>query len=181
MERIERPTADWWKRLQRAKPLELDETWLIDYVRTYQKNLDIERLKRGTINKLARFTAAKNNFELVGNNLDIKTDFVNFLSTLNDNDIENYYRQCHRPLDYDKRLLDIEFDIFYRNVIGQFVRIRFEAADETKRAEVLQDLQSFFDSIDNFDDKSKYRKLRTETLKELENRYNENNLSQKKN
>jgi hypothetical protein len=98
IERTKRPMADWWIRLRNAKSVEITDLWDIDYIRTYQHNLDIERQKQLSINKMASMGAYMNVttgiFEIARETeSDIKEDVKKFLTSLNDNDVKKYYRK----------------------------------------------------------------------------------------
>lgn len=88
--RHQREDADWWQRLRSCKPLEYTDEWIIDYFREYQKNLDIERQKATSVNKMARMAA----YSLFDSDdvTTITSDINEFLSSLNDNDISKYYK-----------------------------------------------------------------------------------------
>jgi hypothetical protein len=83
------PYADWWSRLRSTKFIEFNDEFLVDYYREEQINLDTERQKRMTINKIASMSAYKK-YNVVYE-YDINTDVDDFLSELNDNDIQLYY------------------------------------------------------------------------------------------
>ena len=88
--RLECPDADWWDRLRSTKPLEYSDEWLVDYFREYQYRLDKERQKQTSINKMARM-AAYEKLEAEDDST-AKDDVMEFLSSLNDNDLKKYYK-----------------------------------------------------------------------------------------
>jgi hypothetical protein len=98
--RIKRPMSDWWKRLRRAKKVEITEEWEIEYLHIYQHNLDFERQKQLMLKKQAK-TAAYVDYSQgkIFDNMDVEInpkycmvlDFQNFFEYLNDNDFKKYY------------------------------------------------------------------------------------------
>lgn len=82
----EYPTADWWCRLQKTKVnrnFDVDDVVL---VRSYQKNLDIQFVKKRLVNQLATYNIYLKHEKF---NENIEGDVLDFMSTLNENDIEN--------------------------------------------------------------------------------------------
>lgn len=105
--RSDRPVADWWERLRRCKMLELDSSLHIDYYREYQFNLDSIRSKYMTLNKIARHSS----YMLVNSGMDsdstsLVNDFNDYLASLNDNDIERYYKVRAAAFKDKKRVLE---------------------------------------------------------------------------
>lgn len=90
--RLECPDADWWNRLRKTKPLEYTDEWVIDYFREYQYKLDKERQKQMSINKMARMAAYDKSDGDGDSALTILNDTMEFLSSLNDNDIRKYFK-----------------------------------------------------------------------------------------
>ncbi|MDR2568955.1 MAG: hypothetical protein LBD23_01490 [Oscillospiraceae bacterium] len=100
-ERTKRPMADWWVRLRNAKKIEIENMLDIDYIRQYEHDLNLERQKSLTLNKLAGAGAFLNvttgvfEYAKVKNKenkprKDILTDFQRFYGELNDNDFRKY-------------------------------------------------------------------------------------------
>ena len=103
IERTKRPMADWWIRLRNAKLVEITDLWVIDYIREYQHNLNIERNKLLSLHKMARMGAylsvSKDIFAPAREHKGtIIHDFQKFLGQLNDNDFNKYYRVKSRKI-----------------------------------------------------------------------------------
>lgn len=86
--RIERPSADWWERLQSAKMFEFDPEHYELY-RDYQNTLDLHRQKIMTIGKLAGLSAYSSDLK----DTPFETDIQDFVLSLNDNDVQLYNRK----------------------------------------------------------------------------------------
>ncbi len=105
MPRTERPVADWWQRLRSSKTFEIEDEHQFEYFRKYQVNLDIERQKNTTISKMAGMAAY---FSVeYGNELSQITDDVAcFTNTMNDNDVQKYYRRKRKMIKEVNRKLE---------------------------------------------------------------------------
>jgi len=88
VERIERPTADWWQRLQNAKQFEFNNEHYELY-RDYQNTLDLHRQKIMTINKIAGISAYSDELK----ETPFEADVMDFVLSLNDNDYQHYERK----------------------------------------------------------------------------------------
>jgi hypothetical protein len=87
--RRDRPIASWWERLRMCKIQEYVSIENYEIVRQYQKNLDVERLKKLTINKIATLAVYMNSDDEM--NQCFEKDVLDFLSSLNDNDLSSYF------------------------------------------------------------------------------------------
>ena len=85
--RKDRQTADWWKRLQATKVQDLLRESEYKLIRTYQRNLDMERQKTLTMHKMATTSIYLNGME---DTTGIEMNLIQFLSTINDNDLHAY-------------------------------------------------------------------------------------------
>jgi hypothetical protein len=94
------PYADLWSRLRSTKFIEFPDDWVVDYYREEQLNLDTERQKHMTVNKMASMSAYMKYDK--DYQPDLKVDVEEFLSELNDNDIQRYYNA------FDKKCREIE-------------------------------------------------------------------------
>ena len=112
--RSERPTADWWKRLQTSKCFE-DRIDFIDipYFRAYQYNLDEEIVKSMCIKKMAAMSAYSNYGSCDFENLSVSDDVIDFVSSLNDNDIAKYWTAK------DKVRKDIQVKLDKKRIKGE--------------------------------------------------------------
>jgi hypothetical protein len=94
------PYADWWSRLRSTKFIEFSDDYVVDYYRKEQLNLDIERQKHMTVNKMASMSAYMKYDK--DYQPDLRVDVEEFISELNDNDIQRYYNV------FDKKCREIE-------------------------------------------------------------------------
>jgi len=101
LERTQRPMTDWWVRLRNAKRVEISDLWVIDYIRQYQHDLNLERQKTLTLNKMSgmgaynsvttgMFSVAKSEDPEKETKIDVLQDFKLFYENLNDNDFIKY-------------------------------------------------------------------------------------------
>lgn len=88
------PTSDFWKRLQ-----SVSVDWVADdvkLIREYQKNLSADLLKKRIVNSVSTYGLyLKNDIDK-----DVYTDTLDFIATLNENDLEiaNQYKQKKKLL-----------------------------------------------------------------------------------
>jgi hypothetical protein len=80
------PTAVWWKKLQSCKVNWRFEEEQVDLVRQYQKSLDIEKMKKRAVNSISTYKVYLSHDDSV--NTSFEDDILDFLSTLNESDIE---------------------------------------------------------------------------------------------
>jgi len=106
VDRNDRPTADWWKRLQGATFHLFERESEHKLVRSYQRNLDLERQKKLTLNKIA-VTALY--LKGVDDDVSLQKSVIDLLSYLNDNDMHEFagYKQ-KKSSEYRKRLEGLE-------------------------------------------------------------------------
>lgn len=90
--RSRRETADWWLRLRRSvsQSLEYQVEKDKELIREYHHKLDIEKQKHLTLSKIASLSVYKESKE------ELNYDLLDFITNLNDNDIEKYYRMKNR-------------------------------------------------------------------------------------
>lgn len=97
------PTSDLWKRLQKVSL-----NWVADdvkLIREYQKNLSADLLKKRIVNSVSTYSLYLNNDVAA----DIYSDTLDFIATLNENDLEraNDYK-LKKKLLLDNQLKEIE-------------------------------------------------------------------------
>jgi hypothetical protein len=88
LRRDQRPLASWWERLRACRIQEYVTEEKYELVRQYQRQLDVKKLKKMTINKIATI-AVYNQDDL---DQCFEKDVLDFLSSLNDNDLNNYFQ-----------------------------------------------------------------------------------------
>lgn len=138
------PTSDFWKRLQ-ATSVTMCAFDDIELIRQYQKNLSIELMKKGLLNKLAVFSLYQHNE--VKN--DTYLDALDFVSTLNETDLEkaNQYKMKKFPLLKD-RLQNTETSLGKGNDFGMVnlqtgEMIRPDSESARKESDIEDDYNTF--------------------------------------
>ncbi|MGN7119059.1 hypothetical protein ACTHQ8_22725 [Lysinibacillus odysseyi] len=108
------PTSDFWSRLQSVSTDWYQQEDVV-LVRQYQKNLSMHLLKKGLMNKLSVYSLYKNSE--VKN--DTFTDALDFVSTLNETDLEkaNQYK-AKKYLLLKDRLQNVETSLAKENDFG---------------------------------------------------------------
>jgi hypothetical protein len=97
--RTERPPADWWMRLRNAKNVDYsDDFFNLEYIRIYQHDMNLERQKLLSLNKLASMGAYMNVktgiFQMArAEKSTVAEDMINMLELMNDNDVHKYYKR----------------------------------------------------------------------------------------
>ena len=77
-------TATWWIRLQNCDMNRVIDDENRKLIREYQKNLDIQALKRRLINSIATFSLYVNN----ENDNSVTSDITDFMAFINESDVE---------------------------------------------------------------------------------------------
>jgi len=104
------PTADWWKRLQSVRVNRKFKADHVDLIRKYQKSLSVDILRKRIINMMGTHSL----YVRGENDSDTFSDCADFLSLLNENDIE-------RAIDYKQKKMTLLADRL-GDVQGSFQR-----------------------------------------------------------
>lgn len=113
MKRTRRPMANWWKRLRNANDIDkvIRENYTI--IRKYQHNLDIEKQRRLAMYKVASLSVYQSNKKK-----NFTDDVLDFISSMNDNDIEDYYRYKDKKISQlENQLTNVEYPTLDSNLI----------------------------------------------------------------
>lgn len=102
----EMPTANWWKRLQSCKVNKRHDAEKVTLLREYQKTLDLVLMKKRAVNAVTSYNIYRN---IDDPDTNIYDDSLDFLSTLNENDVENAKKYKTKKItQLNARLADLE-------------------------------------------------------------------------
>lgn len=97
------PTAPWWKLLQKTKVNWKFEEENVQLVREYQKNLDIDNIKKRVVNAISTYKVYLNHDELATS---FEEDVLDFISTVNENDTQKAIQYKQKKFTQLKPRLD---------------------------------------------------------------------------
>ncbi|MBQ7906809.1 MAG: hypothetical protein IJ309_02415 [Clostridia bacterium] len=81
--------VDWWRRIHSCK-MRFTDPAILDLYRTYERNSDLARVKKGLLTSIARYAVLKNDCEDPSS---LHEDVCDMLADINDNDINDMDEQ----------------------------------------------------------------------------------------
>lgn len=106
------PVASWWKRIQDLKMVYRDDNGCTKLQREYQKNLDVEKIKKNVLNSLSVLSIYKNGL----NENDLLFDSLDFINNLNESDLQKAFTYKSKKLHLlENRILDTNFSYRKKN------------------------------------------------------------------